>query len=380
MIKYDSIQKRYIYNSEDIDKIIELIQNGNFYNMDNCTQENITAIIKSVENFISNMEIVYENVTLERHETEEEAREYFGTEFITEFEKLLTTLDNEETIVAIHGTNVDACPGICEEGLRYKNSSLSSTAVQQNMAFGQKEMHYDSYESLLNWKHRNYKGLVILAIPYECYYKEGLWNHFQETNTSVYGGQDYKIDPDFVVGYIDVTNKQIVMNPKYSRQHNYDGYVKDNELFREQLDMDNNKLKEAIIEAEEQFQQEEELLKNQPQLPKDNKEEQIDISNIPYIIDDLIGTFNSIKNGSPNGMTEKKYNYLLKQLSAAFNDVRKAIPLLKTNEEVKKEQEERNSSFNDTKKATSKSNQNEDFDWEDFDWDYEEDEKNNKTL
>ena len=144
--------------------------------------------------------------------------------------------------------------------------------------------------------------------------------------------------------------------------------------------MDKNKLKETIIEAEEQFQQEEELLKNQPQLPKDNKEEQIDISNIPYIIDDLIGTFNSIKNGSPNGMTEKKYNYLLKQLSAAFNDVRKAIPLLKTNEEVKKEQEERNSSFNDTKKATSKSNQNEDFDWEDFDWDYEEDEKNNKTL
>ena len=122
--------------------------------------------------------------------------------------------------------------------------------------WGQHEMHYDNYESLLNWGHKNYKGLIILAIPYECFYKEGLWNKFQDTNSSAYGGQDYKIDPDFVVGYIDVTQKKIVLNPKYNRQHNYEGYIKDIELFREQLDMDNSKIKQAIIESETLLKQE----------------------------------------------------------------------------------------------------------------------------
>ena len=117
--------------------------------------------------------------------------------------------------------------------MQYKLPSLSGTAVQQSMAYEQHDMHYENYESLLNWGHKEYKGLVILAIPYECYYKEGLWNHFQKTDSSAYGGQDYRIDPDFVVGYIDVDNKKLVINPKYNRQHNYEGYVKDNELFKE---------------------------------------------------------------------------------------------------------------------------------------------------
>lgn len=48
MIKYNAIQNKYTYKVEDIDAIISLIQNGNFYNMDNCTQENITTFVKLV--------------------------------------------------------------------------------------------------------------------------------------------------------------------------------------------------------------------------------------------------------------------------------------------------------------------------------------------
>ena len=365
MIKYNAIQNKYTYKVEDIDAIISLIQNGNFYNMDNCTQENITTFVKSINDFISHIQVILENVELERHETEDEARKYFGEEFITKFDQLLTTLDKQETMVALHGTREEVCPKICEDGLQYKLPSLSSTAVQQRMAYGQHEMHYDNYESLLNWGHRNYKGLVILAIPYECYYKEGLWNRFQETNSSFYGGQDYRIDPDFVVGYIDVTNKKIVLNPKYNRHHNYSGYIKDNELFREQLNMNNSILKQAIIESEAQIDKEIAKTENQPLVGEQNEQEkQIDISKIPYIIEDLIGTFNSIKGGFPNGMTESRYKYFLEELSYGFNDIAKVIPLLKTNDQVKREQEEKFSMFNDSSSTVFQSSS----DFDDFDW------------
>ena len=375
MIKYNAVQNRYLYRTDDIDKILDIIQNGRFYNSDYCTQENVSTLVKAVDEFMTHIEVIQENVVLERHETEEEAREYFGEEFISKFDQLITELDRQETIVAIHGTREEVCPMICEKGLQYRSPSLSSTAIQQDMAWGQHEMHYDNYESLLNWGHKNYKGLVILAIPYECYYKEGLWNNFQDTNSSAYGGQDYRIDPDFVVGYIDVTQKKIVLNPKYNRQHNYEGYVKDFELFREQLDMDNNKIKQEMIKIEELLKQE--LDYNQEKLKEESKKEQFDISRIPYVIEDLIGTFNSIKLGFPDGMTEERYKYFLEQLSYGFNDVVESIPLLKTNDQVRKEKEEKISMFNDDSKTINSAEQAsdfEDFDWgEDFDWETQTD-------
>ena len=367
MIKYNAVQNRYLYRTDDIDKILDIIQNGRFYNSDYCTQENVSTLVKAVEEFMKHIEVIQENVVLERHETEEEAREYFGEEFISKFDQLITELDRQETIVAIHGTREEVCPMICEKGLQYRSPSLSSTAVLQDMAWGQHEMHYDNYESLLNWGHKNYKGLVILAIPYECYYKKGLWNKFQDTNSSAYGGQDYRIDPDFVVGYIDVTQKKIVLNPKYNRQHNYEGYEKDYELFREQLDMDNNKIKQALIETEALLK--EELANHREKPVEETKKEQIDISRIPYVIEDLIGTFNSIKLGFPDGMTEERYKYFLEQLSCGFNDIVEAVPLLKTNDQVRKEKEEKFSMFNDDSKTINSAEQASDFDWgEDFDW------------
>ena len=56
--------------------------------------------------------------------------------------------------------------------------------------------------------------IVIVAVPYECCYKEGLWRKYQNTDSAAYGGQDYKIDSDFIVGYIDVENKNIEIRTK----------------------------------------------------------------------------------------------------------------------------------------------------------------------
>lgn len=364
MIKYETTENKYLYDPKSIDEIINLINSSNYYDEGYLTQENVSMLVNTINNFLNNIKAVPHRIIKEKRETEEEAREYFGQDFIQEFDDLLTLLDKQETIVSIHGTRPSVCPIICEKGLQYKFPSLDSTAVQQSMAYGQHDMHYESFESLLNWGHKNYKGLVILAIPYECYYKEGLWNHFQYTNSSAYGGQDYRIDPDFIAGYIDVNEKKIVINPKYNRNHNYDEYEKDMDIFREKVGMDNETIRKQIIESEKLLSSK--VVKNN--LPSFNNEDKtIDLSMVSGYIEILIGIFNSIKFGFPDGMTEDRYRNFLEELSNSFSIIKKSIPLLKTQAQLEQEQQ-RFDAFDPLPLQSQTESDNEDFDWSFDDW------------
>ena len=371
MIKYDIVENKYLYNMDDLENVIKVIEDGNFYNFDDCTKEKISDVVAAIEKFISNIKTESVNVTLERHETEEEARAYFGDDFINQLNNLFTTLDKQETIVALHGTDVGSCPSICQNGLMYKLPSLSSTAVQQHMEYGQKDIEYNDFEGLLNWGHKEYKGLIILAIPYECYYKDGLWNKYQDSNLGIYGVQDYKIDPDFVVGYIDVVNKKIVLNPKYSREHNYTNYIKDNDIYRDNLSFNNELFKKISIDSNKLMEE------NVPNNSIVNND--FDPKRIPYVLEDLIGTFNSIKVGFPDGMTEKRYKDFLEELSYGFNGIKNSINALKTNDEIKRERE----NFLNTNNTSVESSINvNDIDWgDDFDWDTSSsEEEDNKSM
>lgn len=358
MIKYETTENKYLYNSKTLEQIIDLLKSGHYYSKSYLTQENVSILVYAIDTFLNNLQVVPQKVIKERHETEEEARAYFGNTFIQQFDSLMTSLGKEQTIVAIHGTDLETCSKICDTGLQYKIASLSSTAIQQSMGFSQHDMHYNNYEGLLNWPHRQYKGLVIMAIPLECYYKEGLWNHFRNTDTSFYGGQDYRIDSDFIVGYLDVEKKKIVLNPKYNRNHNYEGYVKDNELFHEIKGMTNDLMIKEIIKSEMALKSSKESNDKSVKEPK----EKFDVSMIPDYIEGLLGVFNSIKIGYPNGFYEERYRYLLEQLSNDFSQIKKAIPLLKSNAQIEQE---------NTSKSDDFDNENVQFD---DDWDWKEDE------
>ena len=80
------------------------------------------------------------------------------------------------------------------------------------------------------------------------------------------------------------------------------------------------------------------------------------------IIEGLLGVFNSIKIGYPNGFYEERYRYLLEQLSNDFSQIKKAIPLLKSNAQIEQE---------NTSKSDDFDNENVQFD---DDWDWKEDE------
>lgn len=336
MIKYEGVENKYLYNSQIVDEIIEMIKSGNYFFENECTQESVATVVNAVNSFISSITPVEQKVMLERHETEEEARQYFGTEFIEKFDRLMTMLDQQQTMVALHGTSVSNCPSICENGLQYKNASLSATAVLQSMAYGQNDIHYEDYEGLLNWKHRQHKGIVIVAVPYECCYKEGLWRKYQDTDSAAYGGQDYRIDPDFIVGYLDIENKNIVLNPKYNRQHNYNGYLTDNDMFHEQRGMDNTAFTQLMITEQQKLKN----MTSTVAVADDFKQQKIDISQVPSFIEDMLGMFNSIKFGFPDGMSEERYSYLLGELANNFKLIQEVLPQLKTNEQVRLEREE----------------------------------------
>ena len=220
MIKYETTVNKYLYDTDEVNDIIDTIQSSNYYNLDNCTQEKVEVLVNKINSFINNINVVQEDIVAERKETEEEAREYFGEDFINQLNEFFTDLDKQKTIIAIHGTSPDLCPNICDEGLRYKSPNLTSTAVTQHMEYGQRDMIVSNFSELLNWPHREYKGLVIIAIPYESFYKEGLWDHYQEGNSYSY---DYRINPDFIAGYIDVENKTDIenyLNDVFYARHN----------------------------------------------------------------------------------------------------------------------------------------------------------------
>ena len=150
MIKYETTENKYLYNSKTLEQIIDLLKSGHYYSKSYLTQENVSILVYAIDTFLNNLKVVPQKVIKERHETEEEARAYFGNTFIQQFDSLMTSLGKEQTIVAIHGTDLETCSKICDTGLQYKIASLSSTAIQQSMGFSQHDMHYNNYEGLLN--------------------------------------------------------------------------------------------------------------------------------------------------------------------------------------------------------------------------------------
>lgn len=338
MIKYEGTEKKYRYSKEALDKVLALLANRENYNMFNCTQEKLAELTEAINEFISSFEEIQVPTVLERHETEEEAREYFGSDFVERLNGLFTSLDKSQVSLFLHGTSPSLCPKICETGLRYKSPNLLATACLQPSEFGEKDIEYKDFEGLLNWGHKDYKGLVIVAVPIECYYKEGLWSHPQESDYPEYG-YDYLINPEFIVGYIDVENKKIVLNPRYKRQHDYTGLEPDIDLYHEQKDMTNEHVIEQAKELLGKLKQDNETIIRET--PNDEEElEDIDPEEVIYKVEVLSGLFNSLTLTDGNEIGEDRYKYLITQFAYYSRLFQKILPEIPTAEDLKRREEE----------------------------------------
>ena len=134
------------------------------------------------------------------------------------------------------------------------------------------------------------------------------------------------------------------------------------DIFREKVGIDNETIRKQIIESKKLLSLME--VENNPQ-SFNNKDETIDVSMIPSYIEELIGTFNSIKLGFPDGMTEDRYRRFLEELSYSFSIIKKSIPLLKTQAQLEQEQQR----FDVFDQIPSQSQTEDDF--EDLDWSFD---------
>lgn len=351
MIKVTEEQNTYKFNNEEVENIISKI--SGLY-ADYCTQEEVIEIKNMLDQFLADFTINKVLVEVEKHETEEQAREYFGEDFIKEFNQILQRLDKEETVLYLHGTDSERCSSIMDEGLRCGLPEITSTACGQTMPAGDENFEFGEFESLLNWGHRNYKALVMLAIPYEAFYKEGLF-----TQVGVDNGYSYKylINPDFIVGYIDVNTKQITMNPKYSREHNYEGLIPDMNIYHPISSMTNELIRESLRNA---FTEDEEI-----ELPKLRSEVVLKPSSVLYNLKDMIGVFRAMQQSDNQTLSQDKYDYFTDRIKSVSDDLGNIIHLLKTKQELDEENKKYDEIFGDVPSIQSDTT----FDDESIEWD-----------
>ena len=372
MKKIESSEKRYYADQELGKEIVTYLKCNTFYD---ATKEKVTELMDMLDKFVNKYKMEEVPVALRIHETEEEAREFFGNDFIQEFDDLMQKVDKEECVMAIHGTSVDSAKSIAKEGLYYNNPALLSTAVIQDRSLD----GYQNYEMLLNWPHREYKGLVLLGIPYECFYKEPLW---EKQHVRKYGEWGVKIRPEYIIGYIDVLDKKILYNSGFKRNHNYDGLEFDMDVFHKRditneefWTVDNSKYAGndyEIVDLPSDYvsdsqKEEREAMGNFGYYDQENP-----YRNVMTIAGELIGIINrNIRFDSVDG---RVYADTLRSIETAVKYLKKDLPKLKTNNELEEERKLAEERWAKAPKFSS-----EDFDeWEEWnkyepvDFDYDD--------
>ena len=144
-----------------------------------------------------------------------EGKEYFGEEFVQQFERILKeSLENGEFLF-IHGTQTkENAEYICKSGLQSDYPELNYTAY---MMEAEDRLLYDKLKS---WPFANLKFLVICVVPRNSG-KGGvpIW-------TKVDGSWSV-LPPEFIRGYIDVNKRSIVSNELYSKEHGHKNMIED---------------------------------------------------------------------------------------------------------------------------------------------------------
>lgn len=317
-----------------LDKVLNYLNTQNFWDANKCTKETCLDLIGLLQKFSDGIIKREVETTLERPETEEEAKAYFGADFVSQFNALLTELEAQETVVAIHGTNEEIAPLIADTGLQYNYPQLLSTVVIQETEFGVKPVEYTNFSGLLNWPHKNYKGLVLVAIPYECFYKEGLWEHYKDSQY----GQNYRIPAEFIRGYVDVPFRKIVLNPKYKRDHDYTGLEPDLDTFHKR-NINNSEYRNQAIKSKVDLS-----LGQQKQSV--NKESEytsgyyVEVDamwptqTVNMIHENLLGVFNSIRYSSNHDMSSEVYGNIHAAITDSIRSLNDVLPFLKTREQA----------------------------------------------
>ena len=210
MIKIEEDSKYVIYNKYYYDRLKDVVYD--FYEK-NLNDVNIDILVDVLKSFLDNIQIVDDKVIKYKRVNEDYARNYFGSEFINEFEKIRYMIDSDDCQLLIHGTSPKLLQSIVSNGL-FIEDTLASTSY----ACGIDEKYI--YSKMFDWQHHEAKGLVLISVPNECLKSENR-EPILKTCKSEDGSVIKLLKPEFIVGVIDVLKKEIISNPLYKREHDY---------------------------------------------------------------------------------------------------------------------------------------------------------------
>ena len=230
-MKIESLETvEHIYDTDLVKEALYYIEQG-YYDRGQVSKEVISRIANTASQVLSSIKKQPITIDTEVSETEDVAREYFGDDFIAQFEEIRKRLAEQNATLYIHGTDMEIANMAMQTGFEAKNPSITSTAVCQTSY--EETPEYSEFSKMLNWPHRDYKGLVLIAIPNECLSVQGeaqpIWEHrpIPEGEVKTAFSREYAIKPEYIVGVIDVLEKKITENPAYTNEHSYDGLVLD---------------------------------------------------------------------------------------------------------------------------------------------------------
>lgn len=231
----------HIYDTDLVKEAIYYIEQG-YYARGQMSNEVVSRIANTASQVLTTLKKQPITIETEVSETEDVAREYFGDDFIAQFDDIRKKLAEQNATLYIHGTDMEIANMAMQTGFEAKNPSITSTAVCQT---SYEEMpEYDQFSTMLNWPHRDYKGLVLIAVPNECLSTQDeprpIWEHRPTPDGEVKTSftREYAIKPEYIVGIIDVLGKQIIENPTYTAEHSYDGLVLDDLVSSLQMQKD----------------------------------------------------------------------------------------------------------------------------------------------
>ena len=224
--------KGWIFNIEDINEMYEYYLKMLDSKDISIGIDDIKKLEFDIEKTFIKMKQTQDNIFKdERLETEEEAKQALGKEFIDEFENIRKKCDLDGITLAIHGTTPKTAELIQKDGLLAKTTNYCDTMVTQSST--DKLPVYNDYSGLLNWEHKRYKGLVLIGIPKDCLTldskkRKPLWEirNTEYTDTG-FNDLNYRVRPEFIIGYLDIDKRQIIQNDLYMVQHNYEGLIND---------------------------------------------------------------------------------------------------------------------------------------------------------
>lgn len=146
--------------------------------------------------------------------------------------QLNDVLDFEKNLYFCHETSYGRAEKACEEGFLLSGNNIldvenllftTTTPLSKDLASNQEEFASFLEGELTTNPIRPITEMVILGIPKDKI-SEAVEPYYGGSSIDTENGTNYIVSPDYVLGYIDLQNQELVLNEAYNYENDLYSY------------------------------------------------------------------------------------------------------------------------------------------------------------